>query len=216
MFTLIIDFDSTFVTVESLDEAAKLFLKEDKKTLQIKKITEQAMNGELDFTIALEKRLELLDLDQSRLTTLVDYLKTKISHSFLINKYFFQKNSDRIYVISGGFTDFIYPTIRDFGIKKEQVLANTFLYNKDGKVTGFDPLNCLSKSQGKVKQVEALNLKSPVYVIGDGYTDYEIREQGPADLFFAYTESVFREKVVSKADFEISNFDKMIDFLKRG
>ena len=60
---LIVDFDSTFIRDETLDEIANLLLSSNRisKNTQekITKITNQAMNGELDFRQALKERVKL-------------------------------------------------------------------------------------------------------------------------------------------------------------
>ena len=52
---LIIDFDSTFVTVEALDELAKICLKEnsqkEKILKKIQKTTKLGMEGKIDFSV---------------------------------------------------------------------------------------------------------------------------------------------------------------------
>ena len=48
----------------------------------------------------------------------------------------------------------------------------------------------LSRDGGKIRQLVLLDLDGPVYVLGDGYTDYQIREAGLANRFYAYTENV--------------------------
>lgn len=53
----IIDFDSTFVSVESLDELAKIALRDDpsreKTALEISRITALGMEGKLSFEKSL-------------------------------------------------------------------------------------------------------------------------------------------------------------------
>ena len=60
---LIIDFDSTFVTVESLDELAHIVLKDNPESAQrlemIKAITRAGMEGSIPFDESLSKRMEL-------------------------------------------------------------------------------------------------------------------------------------------------------------
>jgi D-3-phosphoglycerate dehydrogenase len=58
--------------------------------------------------------------------------------------------------------------------------------------------------------MRSLQLDGDVYVIGDGYTDYEIRESGLANRFYAFTENVLRPSVVEKADYVSPSLD---DFL---
>lgn len=58
--------------------------------------------------------------------------------------------------------------------------------------------------------MEELNLNGDIYVIGDGFTDYEIRQAGLAKKFYAFTENVSREKVVKVADQVVTSFDEII------
>lgn len=59
---------------------------------------------------------------------------------------------------------------------------------------GSNEENPLSQEGGKVKLLKQLKLKGKVIAIGDGYTDYQMRESGMADLFFAFTENIARER----------------------
>jgi len=55
-----------------------------------------------------------------------------------------------------------------------------------------------------------MHLEGEVQVIGDGYSDYVMREAGIADKFFAYTENVHREKAANKADHVTPNLDEFL------
>ena len=61
---LIIDFDSTFIKIETLDALAKISLKDslnkEKNIKKIADITFNAMNGEIPFDLALTQRIKLL------------------------------------------------------------------------------------------------------------------------------------------------------------
>ena len=62
---LIIDFDSTIISCETLDELSNLSLQDDlKKINQIKNITDRAMNGNIEFTQALNDRLNILNINE--------------------------------------------------------------------------------------------------------------------------------------------------------
>jgi D-3-phosphoglycerate dehydrogenase len=210
----VIDFDSTFTKVEAFDVLADISLKDhpekEQRTKQIHDITNQGMNGSISFRESLEKRLNLLAPSQSHLPTLVKQLKGMVSESFKRNKEFFQKYSDNIYIISNGFKEFIEPIVTDFGIKSENILANEFRFDTEGRVIGFDTENPLSSNNGKVEQLKRLNLPGDVYVIGDGYTDYEIKHAGLANKFFAFTENVERENIMSKADHITPSLDEFL------
>ncbi len=210
----IIDFDSTLVRVEALDELARISLAKSKrreKLLQrVEATTNMGMDGSISIRESLERRLKLINANRSHLKKLVETLKKKITYSFLANKKFFKENSARIYIITSGFSEYVVPVAEMLGVHKDKVLANSFIFDKQGTIVGFDRSNVLSQEGGKVKAVQALKLKGPIHVIGDGYTDYQIREHGAAQRFFAFTENVCRDKVVSKADEVVKSFDEFL------
>lgn len=210
----VIDFDSTFTKVEAFDVLADISLKdhperEDRKK-QIVQITNQGMDGSISFRESLERRLNLLSPSKQHLSPLVKELRGSVSESFKRNKDFFRDYADNIYIISNGFREFIEPIVTEFGIKSENILANEFRFDREGKVVGFDDTNPLSANGGKVEQLKRLNLPGDVYVIGDGYTDYEIKHAGLANKFYAFTENVERESVKTKADHITPSLDEFL------
>ncbi|MCG8391136.1 MAG: phosphoglycerate dehydrogenase [Cytophagales bacterium] len=210
----VIDFDSTFTKVEALDVLGEIALegKADKteRLKEIKEITDEGMNGSLTFRESLVKRLEILDAHQKHLPKLVDELKKQVSKSFQRNKEFFKNYKDKIFIISNGFKDFIVPIVNEYHIKTENVYANSFEFDKSGNITGFDQNNALSVNGGKAKQLKDLGLQGDVYVIGDGYTDYEIKAAGMANKFYAFTENVKRDNVLEKADHIAPSLDEFL------
>ena len=210
----IIDFDSTFTKVEALDVLGEISLMgrpdRDDVLHRIKTITDRGMAGELSFTESLTLRLGLLKAHRDQLPALVETLMGKISDSFQRNKAFLTENADHIYIISNGFREFIVPIVTSLGIHDDHVFANTFLYDESGAITGFDSKNPLSANGGKSQVIRQLNLAGEVYVIGDGYTDYEIRAAGLANRFYAFTENVMRQSVVDKADHIAPSLDEFL------
>jgi D-3-phosphoglycerate dehydrogenase len=93
------------------------------------------------------------------------------------------------------------------------IVANKFLYDNN-KVIGYDKKNPLSKSQGKVNILKELKLKGEVHVIGDGYTDYEIKKEGLANYFYLFIENIKRESVVKSADYLLKSLDQFIKIIK--
>jgi len=214
MPTFIIDFDSTLVAVEALDELAKISLShnphKEKIARQISEITHEAMEGKIDFPTSLAKRFELFQPTSEDVSQITIFLKDHLTPSLSRNKEFFQKYHEQIYIISGGFREYILPVVKELGITENHILANTFTYDKKGTITGFDTTNPLSQVNGKVKAVTTLKPKGKICVIGDGITDYQIKEQGKADVFFAFTENVSRKGVIAKADKIIRSFDELL------
>jgi D-3-phosphoglycerate dehydrogenase / 2-oxoglutarate reductase len=210
----IIDFDSTFVQVETLDELANvaLFGNTNQKKIvdQISEITKLGMEGKIPFDKSLEQRIALLNADKKDINKLIKRLSYKVSDSIKRNKPFFKKHGNRIIILSGGFREIVSPIVKPFGIPEKNVFANEFSYDRKGNITGFDSKNMLSKEGGKIEVIRSLGLKGDVYVLGDGHTDYQLKAAGLAHKFFAFTENVSRENVVRKADHVAPNFDEFL------
>lgn len=210
----VFDFDSTLTRVEALDVLAEITLngRPDKEEIigEIQRITNLGIDGDISFTESLEKRIKLLDAHKDDLNGLVELLRKKISKSIESNKEFFEAYSDDIYVISAGFKEFIDPIVEAYNIPADRVYANTFTFDADGKIIGFDETNVLASHNGKIACLKNLDLQGEVQVIGDGYSDYVMREAGIADKFFAYTENVHREKAARNADYITPNLDEFL------
>ncbi|UKJ07979.1 HAD-IB family phosphatase [Solitalea lacus] len=210
----IIDFDSTFTQVEALDELVKISLDghpdKNKVLKQIEDYTNAAMEGRLSFTESLRERVKLLGANEEHLKKLVKVLKKKVSKSFSRNRKFFEKHSDEVYIVSGGFKEFITPVVSDYKIRPENIYANTFEFDKKGTIVGYDTENPLSQEGGKVKLLKELNWDGNLYGIGDGYSDFQLKESGLIKKFFAYTENIERSSVVKNADHILPSFDEFL------
>ena len=214
---LIIDFDSTFVTVESLDELAHIVLKDNPESAQrletIRAITRAGMEGSIPFDESLSKRLKLLNINQKDIHAATIVLAKKVTPSFKRNKQFLMENAQNILIISGGFYEMIIPIVLEYGIVEDQVFANKFVYKGTSKIANVDSQNIMAQSGGKVAQANALGLAGEIHVIGDGYTDYQIKSEGPATKFFSFIENIRRNSVCEVADVVLSNIDDYIKFL---
>ena len=212
--SFVFDFDSTLTSVEALDVLAEITLEKDPKKeaviREIIEITNQGIDGEISFPQSLEKRIQLLNAKKADLPILITELKKHVSLSIERNKEFFEQFSDDIYVISAGFKEFIDPIVAEYNIPSERVFANTFQFDENDLIIGFDAENSLSKHNGKIECLQSLNLPGEIQVIGDGYSDAVTKKAGVADTFFAYTENVSREKTVANADHITPNLDEFL------
>ncbi len=210
----IIDFDSTFTQVEALDELARISLENHPaKNLvyeEIERLTNLAMDGKISFRESLSARVKLLSANRDHLAKLVWVLKKKVSTSFSRNREFFIKNADSVLIVSGGFKEFITPVVIPYHIKRENIYANTFLFDEHGNITGYDDTNPLSEEGGKVKLLRQLQLPGRIYGIGDGYSDFQLKESGLIERFFAFTENIERKSVLEKADHVTPSFDEFL------
>ncbi|OCK41998.1 3-phosphoglycerate dehydrogenase [Tenacibaculum soleae] len=212
--SFVFDFDSTLTRVEALDVLAEITLEKNPKKeaviREIVEITNQGIDGEISFPQSLEKRIQLLNAKKADLPILITELKKHVSSSIERNKEFFEQFSDDIYVISAGFKEFIDPIVAEYNIPSERVFANTFQFDENDLIVGFDANNSLSKHNGKIECLQNLNLQGEIQVIGDGYSDAVTKKAGVADTFFAYTENISREKTVANADHITPNLDEFL------
>lgn len=210
----IIDFDSTFTNCEALDILGEIALEgradKNERLEKIANITNLGMSGDYSFAQSLKDRVALLDAKKEHLSTLIDTLKNRVSVSTIRNKDFFKNHADNIYIVSSGFKEFIIPVVADYGIAANHVYANEFEFDENNHIIGFNKSIPLSQDGGKVKLMQQLQLSGNICVIGDGYTDYEIRKAGLATKFYAFTENVSREKVINVADMVVTSFDEIL------
>ncbi|MEI6588110.1 MAG: HAD-IB family phosphatase [Candidatus Moraniibacteriota bacterium] len=216
MKKLIIDFDSTLVKVETLDKLAEKALENnidcEKILCEIKNITELGMVGEITFPESLSRRIALIRTDRKTVAEVAKTFEQEISSSVLANLDFFEKNKEDIFIITGGFEDLIFPTTDKLGIERDHVLANRFVFNEKGFLTGVDKNSLLANVNGKSNQIKALGLQGEIVIVGDGWTDFEVRRSGVANKFIAYVENVSRENVTREADYVAKDFGQVIEY----
>src|ERR1700712_208916 len=210
----IIDFDSTFTQVEALDELARISLRKhpdrEKIYQQIEDYTNAAMEGRIPFSESLEGRVKLLEANREHLKQLITHLKKKVSVSFSRNSAFFKERQDKVLIVSGGFKEFITPVVTEYFIRKENIYANTFVFDENDNIVGYDRENPLSQEGGKVKLLRQMNLQGEIFGIGDGYSDFQLKESGLIKKFFAFTENIERKSVAEKADHITPSFDEFL------
>jgi phosphoserine phosphatase len=125
---IVFDMDSTLITTEVIDELAH----EAGVGEEVATITEQAMRGEIDFTVSLQRRVGTLKgLDESVLQKVAKRLQlTEGAESLFFNLH---NLGFKTAIISGGFTYFGHYLQKKLNI--DYVYANT-LEISDGKLTG--------------------------------------------------------------------------------
>lgn len=211
---IIIDFDSTFIQVEALDTLATISLQNNKNREalidEISQITNSGMDGTMPFGEGLLTRINLLNANKSHIEQLIKVLRNKVSNSIKRNITFFNQYKDSIFILSSGFKEYIIPVVTEYGIKPENVYANTFIYDASDKIIGVDETNPLARDGGKVIAARGLKLSGDILAIGDGFNDYELKRENIATKFYAFTENVERKIVVENADHVVPSFDEFL------
>ena len=171
---LICDMDSTVIKEESLDEIAK----EAGVGNDIKNITKRAMNGELDFKLALLKRIKLLnDFPLEKILKLNDKIQVNDGAKELVKK--MKIKSCITVLISGGFSPSVSYIAKDLGF--DYYHCNNFLYKKKNKrivLNGFVQKPILDKNSKlniTKSYLKKLNLTfNDVISVGDGANDVSL------------------------------------------
>ena len=213
---LIIDFDSTFIQLETIEVLAKVSLKNNlEKTNimnRINNMTSLAMNGKLSFQEALLERIKLINATESDVKETIKIISKNITNSIKDNINFFKGNSNDCYIISGGFKEIIVPIVKSYGIKKTNIFANELVFNSQKQIISVNQDNPLSMDRGKVSISKRIN--GYKIILGDGYTDYEIKKYGQAKLFIQFIENINRKSLNNKADKIANNFNEVIKYIE--
>jgi D-3-phosphoglycerate dehydrogenase len=210
----IFDFDSTLVQVESLPELARISLRHHperaERLREVERITELTATGGMSMAEGIALRLELASAHRKHVESLTRVLKRSMTPSIKRNRAFFKQHRHRIFVLSNGFTELIWPVIRSLGLERGHLFANSLVFDERGYLVGFDGKNPLAHSEGKSRILRGLQLDGEVSVIGDGFSDVQMKKSGAAARFYAFTENVRREVVVEGADHVLPSFDEFL------
>lgn len=210
----IFDFDSTLVTIETLDFL--LAKTAGNKKEQIEKITNLAMSGKMTFAESLKTRFADINLTKFDIKNLQAEICLHITKGF-VEALSELKNDFDFYIISGGFLEIIYPVADYLGIKRDNCFANNFIYQGE-KIIGFDEKNILAQNGGKPKivaQILAKKSYNNVFMIGDGYTDLEVAKTIEKVTFCGFGMHAARDSVLKEAPNFFYNVEDLIEFLKQ-
>ena len=178
---LVADMDSTIIGQECIDELADYAGLKDK----VARITERAMQGELDFPGALRERVRLLaGLDERELKRCLDErVRLTAGAETLVQT--MRAGGASCLLVSGGFLSFAEPVARTVGF--DRVRANRLVF-AGGKLSGEvgDPIvDAMTKREALVEVREQLGLKrEDVLAIGDGANDKLMIEEAGLGIAF--------------------------------
>ena len=175
------DMDSTIIGQECIDELADYAGLKDK----VARITERAMQGELDFPGALRERVRLLaGLDEQELKRcLNERVQVTAGAETLVQT--MRAGGASCLLVSGGFLSFAEPVARTVGF--DRVRANRLVF-AGGKLSGEvgDPIvDAMAKRDALIEAREQLGLnRDDVLAIGDGANDKMMVEEAGLGVAF--------------------------------
>jgi phosphoserine phosphatase len=178
---LVADMDSTIIGQECIDELADYVgLKE-----KVARITERAMQGELDFPGALRERVRLLaGLDERALSRCLDErVHVTAGAETLVQT--MRAGGSSCLLVSGGFLSFAEPIASAVGF--DRVRANRLVFT-GGKLSGEvgDPIvDAMAKRNALLEVREQLGLaREDVLAVGDGANDKMMIEEAGLGIAF--------------------------------
>ena len=194
---LVADMDSTIIGQECIDELADFAGLKDK----VARITERAMQGELDFPGALRERVRLLaGLDERALgRCLNERVEVTAGAETLVQT--MRAGGSTCLLVSGGFLSFAEPIASAVGF--DRVKANRLVFT-GGKLSGEvgDPIvDAMAKRDALIETRDQLGLRpEDVIAVGDGANDkLMIQEAGLGIAFRA------KPALVEVADAELKH-----------
>ena len=179
-FLMQFDADSTLYCEEQIDEFAVLIGKEK----EVRAITERAMQGEIDFILALEQRMVLLKgLEKHRAESIFDLLTYQPGVVSALR--FIKSKNWKFGIASGGFNLIVSKIMEKFGF--DYGVANDIDWNGN-RMTGKIPGPQVDGLRKKTILLEkACDYGIPLtntYAIGDGSNDLQVIRA--ANFGFAY------------------------------
>ena len=210
----IFDFDSTLVRVEALDELAEIALqgRSDRasKLASIREITNLGMEGRMPIEESLRRRMDLLAIDPAMLPRLAERLRNSLTPSFERGMPRLVAMRERVWIVSGGFHEWIDPVIDSIGLRTDRVIANRLRSRHDGLLEIDPEASPCAVDTGKAAAIDAAQVPRPRVMVGDGMTDWRVRERGACDRFVCLTEVVRRESVATRADAVAANLEEVL------
>jgi len=194
---LVMDMDSTLITIETIDELADLV----GRKAEVAEVTAQAMRGEIEYDESLRRRVAVLKgLPESALDRLyAERVKLSPGAERLIEGV--KKAGLKILLVSGGFTHVTDKLKARLGL--DYVTANT-LGVEDGKFTGTlkgHLVNADAKREALLDASRELSARrDQIIAMGDGAND--LKFMGEAGVSIAYrAKPVVRAETVYCFDF---------------
>ncbi|MHA1269521.1 MAG: phosphoserine phosphatase SerB [Candidatus Helarchaeota archaeon] len=194
---VVFDMDSTLITQEIIDEIADAAGAGE----EVKKITNKAMEGELNYIEAIKQRVKLLEgVDVGVLESIANNMVLTPGAEELISV--LKLMGFKIAIISGGFDYFTNILKKKLGI--DYVFSNKLII-KDGKLTGEleDPIIDGEKKGELISWIAEMEdiSKDEIVAVGDGATDkFMLNESGlgiafnPKQVLKKFADGVITQK----------------------
>ena len=208
---LLLDLDSTLVAEEGCNTLAQWKWVGD----QVARITQQTMDGTMDFNTAFPQKLELIRPSYEDLDKLGEFLVNYVSEDWKQVVALLQSQGVKIGILSQGYTRSSLPVAQLLNIDPEWIFALHFHHTEDGRYQWLDMTQDLMYYDGKRKVIQKLRESYPDETIvfsWDSLWDYESGQI--ADVFIAYAGVIARPKVTAIAKYIAYSPQELYDYIK--
>src|SRR5574344_514680 len=203
----VFDFDSTLMDGETIDFLADEFGIGN----EVKKITEEAMSGRLDFFESLIQRVALLKgMDYKKVVDICANLPLMTGSKEIVKE--LQKMNYKVVCFSGGFRLGTSPAKDKLGLDAD---FSNILHQKDGVLTGLvggDMMFGYSKGDMIQRLQGLLKIsKEDTLVCGDGANDLSMFEKADTRVAFCAKDILKKEANIMV---DTQDLTKILDYIK--
>lgn len=187
------DVDSTLVTIEGIDVLAN-------GNLEVVRLTEAAMNGEIPIDEVYGRRLELIRPTRADIDALgVRYTESLVEGAEETIAALKAGGAD-VHLVTAGITQAILPLAAKLGIAPRAVHAVALEFDDQGHYRDFDRRSLLTRNGGKELVVHAIlaRAKGNSAFVGDGVSDLETKPV--VNLFVGFGGVHTRSRVKENAE----------------
>ena len=225
--TFIFDFDSTVIAAESLDEIVRLAIEDsdrspDQKEIamrEVEKVTDEGMNGNIDLSESIRRRLAIAAVHERHLQVFNDRLHSGVlitaGFEQLIRR--LRDAGHQVLILSGGLKPCLEVAARIFSLPSGSVFGNECVLDGAGFITGIAPDNPLGTSDGKTEVIKSLKRQKVITghttMIGDGISDLRPFEEGVVDDFIGFGVHKVRSQVKQKSRLFAQSMDELVNAL---
>ena len=201
------DCDSTLSAIEGVDELARL--RPAAVFADVKRLTDQAMNGEIPLDSVYGRRLAVIRpsaseceaIGQAYIQTLEPTAQATLNH--------LRADGWTVAILSGGFLPAIRPLAQHLGI--QEVHAVDLHFAPDGSYTGFEESHPNARNGGKPRLIQQLRAEhgfATAVMVGDGVSDLETKDS--VERFIGYGGFTPRDKVRAEADVFVTSLADVV------
>lgn len=195
--TVVLDFDSTLIDRESLEEILRPRLA-DRPDLRAKlrAITDLGMAGRVSFGESLRRRLAILAPTRAAIRRFSATAHRHLTRGMADLVSDLRARRVGVSIVSGAPRDAILPLARRLRVPAHRVHGVRPRWSRDGRFLGLRPTDPFAKSKALGLARPSKTWSRPRIAVGDGATDLALLRRGVVDHFVAFTEHARRKAIL--------------------